>query len=80
MEPNGTPQARVHLHVHPTSGYLGVKTIVQVKERFTEKGVVEDVKKIVSTFTSGIHQYFVYNIDMLHVICACINSAYHGNI
>ena len=36
-------------HVHPTSGHLDVKkTIARVKERFTWKGVVEDVKNIVS--------------------------------
>eukprot|EP00731_Ephydatia_muelleri_P023038 Em0015g621a len=37
-------------HVHPTSGHLDVKkTIARVKERFTWKGVVEDVKNIVYT-------------------------------
>ena len=35
-------------HAHSTSGYLGVKkTIARVKERFTWKGVIEDVKKMV---------------------------------
>ena len=46
-------------HVHPTSGHLGVKkTIARVKERFTWKGVVEDVKNIVSN-SVHMHNYEV---------------------
>ena len=47
------------MHVHPTSGHLGVKkTIARVKERFTWKGVVEDVKNIVS-YSVNMHNYKV---------------------
>ena len=46
-------------NVHPTSGQLGVKkTIARVKERFTWKGVVEDVKNIVSN-SVHMHNYEV---------------------
>ena len=36
-------------HIDPTSGHMGVKkTVARVKERFTWKGVYQDVEKIVS--------------------------------
>ena len=43
---NPTERRKITLacHVHPTSGYLGVKkTIARVKEIFTWKGVIDDV-------------------------------------
>ncbi|KAL5515870.1 hypothetical protein EMCRGX_G001111 [Ephydatia muelleri] len=49
---NQTEQHKIALacHADPTSGHVGVKkTIARIKERFTWKGLVEDVKNIVST-------------------------------
>eukprot|EP00731_Ephydatia_muelleri_P000953 Em0001g953a len=49
---NQTEQHKIALacHADPISGHVGVKkTIARIKERFTWKGLVEDVKNIVST-------------------------------
>ena len=48
---NQTEQHKIAMacHADPTSGHVGVKkTIARIKERFTWKGLVEDVKNIVS--------------------------------
>jgi hypothetical protein len=59
---NKSDQLRIlkSCHLDPTSGHLGVKkTVLRIKERFTWKGVWNDVKNLVSIVNSHTKKFIL---------------------